>query len=121
MREGAFYPDRLCHVPNFTSLPSEPLQHDESGPFVFVGRLASPKGVDSLIDAVGLVPDAQLEILGDGPERHALEQRAARVAPSRVTFAGHVDRDAVARRMTQARAVVLTSRSYENQPMTLLE
>ena len=36
-------------------------------------------------------------------------------------FLGHVDRDAVARTMAAARAVVLSSRSYENQPMVLLE
>jgi glycosyltransferase involved in cell wall biosynthesis len=38
-----------------------------------------------------------------------------------VRFLGHVDRGGVARTMTGARAVVLPSRSYENQPMVLLE
>jgi glycosyltransferase involved in cell wall biosynthesis len=77
--------------------------------------------VDVLIDAVALVPGARLEIVGDGPERAALERQAADVAPTQVRFIGHVDRDSVARTMTAARAVVLPSRSYENQPMVLLE
>ena len=46
---------------------------------VFIGRLAPEKGLDTLIDAWPLVraefPDASLIMIGDGPERSALEAR----------------------------------------------
>jgi glycosyltransferase involved in cell wall biosynthesis len=121
MRAGGLYPDRLRHLPNFADIPEDAAPDNQSGPFVFVGRLARAKAVDVLIDAIALVPGALLEIAGDGPERAALERQAASVAPTRVRFLGHVDRGSVARTMTGARAVVLPSRSYENQPMVLLE
>ena len=65
------------------------------GPHVLgVGRLAREKGYDRLIDAFALLagrqPDAQLWLLGDGPEREALEQRAGQAGlASRVHFAGY--------------------------------
>ena len=121
MRKGGLYPDRLRHLPNFANIPDEVAPHNPGGPFVYVGRLARPKAVDVLIDAVALVPGAHLEIVGDGPERAALERQATDAAPTQVRFIGHVDRESVARTMTAARAVVLPSRSYENQPMVLLE
>jgi glycosyltransferase involved in cell wall biosynthesis len=121
MRKGALYPDRLRHLPNFADIPDEAAPDNPTGPFVFVGRLAFQKAVDVLINAVALVPNAQLEIVGDGPERGALERQAADVATTQVRFLGHLDRDSVARTMASARAVVLSSRWYENQPMVLLE
>ena len=59
-----------------------------------VGRLAHEKGYDRLIDAFALLagrqPEAQLWLLGDGPEREALEQRAEQAGLARrVHFAGY--------------------------------
>ena len=61
---------------------------------LFVGRLAERKGVRYLIDAVADLPAGlrpHLTIIGDGPERVALEAQArARGAGDRVTFRGWV-------------------------------
>ena len=60
----------------------------------FVGRLVARKGVDRLIDAIALLRErgVVLHVIGDGPDRAALEQRAwdAGIA-ERVRFAGAVD------------------------------
>ena len=57
-----------------------------------VGALAAHKGQDVLIDALPLLPGALGEttvcLVGDGPERAALEARARSVAPGRVIFSG---------------------------------
>lgn len=61
----------------------------------FGGRLAGEKGVGVLLDAVATVsrsrlPGVRLLLLGDGPERGALEARAHRLGiRDRVHFAGH--------------------------------
>jgi phosphatidylinositol alpha-1,6-mannosyltransferase len=61
---------------------------------VFVGRLVARKGVDRLIDAIALLRErgVTLAIVGDGPQRQALVDRArdAGIA-DRVHFAGAVD------------------------------
>lgn len=48
---------------------------------VFVGRLVSDKGVSVLIDALGLLARRdrrpRLTVIGEGPESHALQRRAA--------------------------------------------
>jgi glycosyltransferase involved in cell wall biosynthesis len=54
-----------------------------------VGRLVEKKGFGVLIDAVAQVPDARLQIIGDGPLRAALEQRSGQSgAGDRIEFAG---------------------------------
>lgn len=45
-----------------------------------VGRLVEKKGFDVLVDAAALVGDVQVRIVGDGPQRAALEERIASTA-----------------------------------------
>jgi glycogen(starch) synthase len=55
---------------------------------IFVGRLVSDKGAALLLDALKLVlAKPQLTIVGDGPERAALEKQALQL-PSQIQFAG---------------------------------
>jgi glycosyltransferase involved in cell wall biosynthesis len=75
---------RIVSIPNGVPLPPMPWQ--PRGEWwlntraVFVGRLAPEKGLGTLIDAWPFVlaryPTAQLVLLGDGPERAALVDRA---------------------------------------------
>jgi alpha-1,6-mannosyltransferase len=74
-----------------------------------VSRLAPEKGVDVAIDACRAAGMA-LVIAGDGPQRRALEARAAGAA---VTFAGHVDDDELARLRARASIALVPSRSAE--------
>jgi hypothetical protein len=63
---------------------------------LFVGRLSRAKNVDSLLDAVSRL-GLPCTIVGDGPERGALEAQAARLGRLGLTaeFAGAVDFDRV--------------------------
>lgn len=86
---------------------------------VCVGRLAvSQKGQDVLLDAwpsvVAQVPDARLVLVGDGPDRAALESAAS----SGVHFAGHSSD--IAAWYAAADVVVQPSR-YEGLSLALLE
>lgn len=63
---------------------------------VCVGRLCRQKGQDLLLRAWGEVlaelPHARLALVGDGPDRAALEEQAAQLTvPQSVVFAGRVD------------------------------
>jgi glycosyltransferase involved in cell wall biosynthesis len=64
-----------------------------TGPMVVcVARLAGQKDQQSLITGWSQVrKSAVLVLVGDGPDRNALEQLAARTAPGRIIFAGHQD------------------------------
>ena len=61
---------------------------------VSCGRLVPHKRVDRLIDMVAASDELQAVVIGDGPERLALEEHArATGAADRVTFAGQVEED----------------------------
>jgi glycosyltransferase involved in cell wall biosynthesis len=81
---------------------------------VFVGRLIDEKRVDLLLEAIhGLAtthPDLRCTVIGDGPERAALEGRAIRLGlRERVTFAGRVDGSRLYALMKAARILVMPS------------
>ncbi|HLT70882.1 MAG TPA: glycosyltransferase family 4 protein [Acidimicrobiales bacterium] len=83
-----------------------------------VGALAPEKRVGDVIAAVAALPDANLLVAGDGPERAALEERAAAEAPGRVVFAGSLPGPAAA--LAAADVVALPSRT-EGMPGVLIE
>ncbi len=61
-----------------------------------VGRLVEKKGFDVLLDAVAQLPDLRARIVGDGPLRAELQERAAHNgAGDRVEFAGSLAPDDV--------------------------
>jgi glycosyltransferase involved in cell wall biosynthesis len=89
------------------------------GTFVFVGRLTEQKALPVLLDAVGRVDGARLELVGDGPERARLEEQA-RALNGRVVFRGALPRDAALAHLAGARAAVLSS-AWENLPHAAVE
>lgn len=78
---------------------------------LFVGRLVERKGVHVLLDALARLepgPPVRLRVVGDGPERPALEERAARLGVGdRVRFEGFVPREALEARFAGCDAFVL--------------
>jgi glycosyltransferase involved in cell wall biosynthesis len=73
----------------FAPRPEEP--HGERFTFAVVGRLEPRKGVDLAIEALARVPDVQLDIVGDGEQRAALERLAGLCGVAdRVVFRGYV-------------------------------
>jgi phosphatidylinositol alpha-1,6-mannosyltransferase len=81
---------------------------------VFVGRLVARKGVDRLIDALALLErrDVVLHVVGDGPQRGALQTLAhERGLADRVIFSGAVDDDARDRALGQAWCFAMPSRA----------
>src|SRR5262249_28975338 len=103
--ENAIDPSRFnC---SRTRRPALPLQ------LLFVGRLVPYKGADMVIEAAEpLLADgrAELTIVGDGPERQALQERAARSAkPAAIRFTGQVPHEQVGAHFAAADLFVFPS------------
>ncbi|MCE0483880.1 MAG: glycosyltransferase family 4 protein [Methylacidiphilales bacterium] len=88
---------------------------------LFIGRLSQEKGVSQLLDAWKLMGsgDRKLLIVGDGPERTHLEQKAARLKG--VQFLGFVEGAQQSQIWRQAHFSVVPSIWAEPFGMTLLE
>jgi glycosyltransferase involved in cell wall biosynthesis len=87
----------------------------------WVGRLSHEKGLDVLIDAVAQLPalPIRVAVVGDGPERAALEARALRHGISdRITWHGIIT-DAA--RLYEAFDLFVLSSRTEGTPMVLFE
>lgn len=92
---------------------------------VTISRLHRQKGVDRVIRALATAPESvTLLVVGDGPERGALETLASSIGVgSRVRFAGELDREHVVDALAAADAFVLPVRSVwrEGMPLGVLE
>lgn len=91
--------------------------------FVFVGRLAAVKGIRVLLQAFQMArktnPDLTLTLVGDGPDRAALEAEAAPMGDV-VRFAGFQSQSEVAKILATADVFVLPSFA-EGVPVVLME
>ena len=80
---------------------------------VFVGRLVPEKGADLLLRAAALAgASVRVSVVGDGPERAALEREAVLAGlAGRVSFLGARSHERVAELWPEADALVLPSRT----------
>jgi len=67
------------------------------------------------------LPQVQLQIAGDGPQRSELENLARELCLTNVKFAGHVGGKVLDYMIASARFTVLPSRAYETLGKTILE
>ncbi|HEX8854564.1 MAG TPA: glycosyltransferase family 4 protein [Thermoleophilaceae bacterium] len=97
-----------------------PLERRADGPVVgSVGRLSEQKGYDLLVRALPDLPDAQLVLVGDGPERARLESLARELGVSeRLRITGWSDK--VSSHLAYFDVFALPSR-YEAFPLAILE
>jgi glycosyltransferase involved in cell wall biosynthesis len=83
-----------------------------------LGALSPEKRVDVAIEATTRVPELDLMVVGDGPERARLESMAEAVAPGRVHFLGQTENPQGP--LAAADMVVLPS-DTEGQPRAAIE
>ena len=93
-------------------------------------RLVSTRNFDSLYNVACTVrafrlvqdryPEAELTLVGDGPERHSLERLASDLSLRNVRFAGRVKPDAIWRYYDAADLYVQTP-DIDNMPASVLE
>lgn len=74
-----------------------------------IGRLYPDKGADIALEAIAACKDARLRIVGEGPEKPILQQRAEKLGiEERVEFYGWVQHERLQEALKDVRAVVLS-------------
>lgn len=92
----------LCEAP-------EVVVRKSAGYVLFVGRLERYKGVQVVIDVARLLPKRKFVVVGEGPERRALEGQGL----PNVEFRGYLAGDALAAAYAGAEALVVPSLWHE--------
>jgi glycosyltransferase involved in cell wall biosynthesis len=122
-------PERVTVVPNpAPEVTAHPTREEARAALALdglalgaAGRLTAQKALDDALAALARVPGVELLIRGDGPERAALEARAAELGVSdRVRFLGAGTREDVIA-LFRAVDVALVTSAWENLPHTMLE
>lgn len=90
----------------------------DTGPALFLGRLAKEKGVDTLIDAwAGL--KSRLLIAGSGPEETSLRKQAS--SNPNIEFLGQVAPNIARQRLQEASCLIFPSRWAEPFGLSVIE
>ena len=107
---------RIIVKPNFAW--AAPVRKTDGEYFLYLGRLSPEKGVDWLprVWREGALAHPVL-VVGDGPEL----SRLRRSAPSSFVCVGNKAPEEVAELLTNARALLVPSLSYEGSPRTIVE
>jgi len=111
--------ERFVYIPNFVNVGRFKPDSPPGRRFVYCGGLIDLKGVATLVQAAALARQP-LTIVGSGPDEARL-RALSKANGGDVVFTGHLPKDAVARVMQEARAIVVPSECHENAPLSLLE
>lgn len=111
--------EMMVHIPNMVDVAQYRDDWQEEDYFVFAGRLAPEKGIDTLIRAAARAGE-RIVVAGTGPEEDRLRRLAAETG-ARADFTGYLSGDALHGLIGRSRALVLPSEWYENAPISVLE
>jgi glycosyltransferase involved in cell wall biosynthesis len=112
---------KIVVKPNFVD--PDPGEREQSGEYaLFVGRLSTEKGLSTLLQAWGRLPQHYaLHIVGDGPERVSLELQTHQLGLSTVQFLGRLSHEEVIAAVKRARFLIVPSGWYETFGMCIAE
>lgn len=111
--------EKIAYIPNYVRADEYQPQYQPGIYFLYFGRLAQEKGVDTLIRAAAQAK-VVLRIVGTGPDETKLKALAT-AQGGNVEFLGYRTGENLKSLLRDARAIVLPSQWYENAPMSVLE
>lgn len=91
---------------------------DRKDYYVYVGRLSTEKGINTLIE-VAKTLNYPLKVVGGGPLEDLLKKSCEGIG--HIQFLGHQNAENVANLLSQARFSVVPSECYENNPLSVIE
>jgi glycosyltransferase involved in cell wall biosynthesis len=121
LTKNGFSGDKITVLPHFQNLPEAAAPASADSPIFYFGRLSPEKGVDHLLRAMKALPQVQLQVAGDGPQRAGLEGLARTLSLENVEFIGHLTGKDLERRIAAARFTILPSLAYETLGKSILE
>jgi glycosyltransferase involved in cell wall biosynthesis len=109
---------KLITQPDFTVDAGEATEKRDEF-FLFAGRIATEKGVNTLLEAFKNLPQHKLIVAGDGPLKSELMEKYAYC--SNIQFTQWFDNDKLIELMKKCKALIFPSIWYEGLPFTIME
>jgi glycosyltransferase involved in cell wall biosynthesis len=104
---------KIAVLYNFVDLDKIPFRgRDNDRYFVYIGRLSREKGLGTLVKSFAENPDLEAKIVGDGPEKKALEKLIADRGIRNVTLCGYLGKERF-QILSRALACIVPSECYE--------
>jgi glycosyltransferase involved in cell wall biosynthesis len=115
--DAGFDEQRFVVLPNFVSVPEEPVR-PSAGKYVgFVGRFSAEKGVTHLLSAAREIATIPVALAGDYSSLHGVRDELS----ANTTLLGELQRQQISAFYRNARFLVVPSTCYEVCPMVVLE
>lgn len=117
--ELGFPPSKVVHLPHF--LPDEMFHGniEDKGYLLFMSKLDPIKGIFPLLEACERVPEVNFIFAGNIKE--TIEKHVQQVLPKNANYVGMKHGNELRKLLLGARAVILPSLWYENQPFSIIE
>lgn len=112
---------KITVVNNFLKLEQIEPSYEFEDYIVWAGRLSQEKGVMSLVKAVAELPEVNLKLVGDGPQKNEISRYLEVNAIDNIELLGRKPREELFSIMRRAKFMVISSEWYENYPMTIVE
>lgn len=122
--EAGFPADKIMVKPNFFTTSFANVPEKSLGEWVFIGRLGTEKGVRFIPEVWRRLGDKApvLHMLGDGPEREALQERIDSLELNdKIIMHGHCTSKQVNDILAKASLLVFPSICYEGFPLVIGE
>jgi glycosyltransferase involved in cell wall biosynthesis len=111
--------DQISIKRNFINDPGFTTGVERKNFFLFVGRLAIEKGIETIVEAISVLSAEQLIVVGDGPEKEKLLRRYSQSA--NINFIGKKQKPEVLSLMKECKALLFPSIWFEGLPLTIVE
>ena len=117
--ESGFSPSKIVHLPLF--LPDEMFHGNikDKGYLLFMSKLDPIKGIFPLLEACARIPKVNFIFVGYVEE--TVERHVQKVLPKNANYVGMKHGNELRKLLLGARAVILPSLWYENQPFSIIE
>ncbi len=124
MLEGGFPHRKITTICNFIDpeklslIETVPVEENPDNYFCYVGRLSDEKGTETML-AAAAEAGINLKVAGEGPLLSTLLKKYE--STPGISFLGHLEAAQVSELLRKAKASVLPSEWYENNPLGIIE
>lgn len=113
--------EKVKHIYNFINLANFSVNPKIGHGLIYFGRLSEEKGLLILLEAMRELPEINLTLVGDGPQKEEIENYIKEQGLVNVKLVGYKRGQELYNLIKQSRLIVAPSIWYENNPISILE